>query len=263
MLMELLFAGRFDDWLREAAIGEEPCVFVHVPKTAGTSLRTELARRLQPDVNIAVDYADTSRSFQARMDEAVDAFLVRAKAAPPPRFASGHLLGRHVLRIAAALPGARFVTLLRDPVARVVSDYRHQRSPRHAVHRDFIRRVPSFDAYLELPSEHNKAAQHLVPPAVLQRGDAAECVAHVMRRYAFVGVQEMYPLCFRALTALLGSPAWPELRENVNRDDDGVQEVPPGLAARIRAANALDCAIHDAVLPRWQAQAAALAGRLA
>jgi len=262
MLMETLFEGRFDAYFRDVALGKGLTVFVHVPKTAGTSLRGEVAAMLQPDVNIAVDYTDTSRSFHDRMDDAVQMFLVEA-ATNDIRFASGHILARHVARIRAAKPDAKFVTFLRDPVARLVSDYRYQRSPRHPVHADFIARVPDMDAYLELRAERNKTAQHLVAADVLLGGDPAECVDYVMRSYAFIGVQEMYPISFRTLTTLIGQPAWPKLRENVNADNDSERNVPPELVKRIREANPLDCAIYDAIFPRWQKVREALAKRLA
>ncbi|QYU67960.1 sulfotransferase family protein [Leptolyngbya sp. 15MV] len=249
--MEDLFQGRFDTYFRDAAVGDSLCVFVHVPKTAGTSLRGEIAQILSPDVNIAVDYTDTTRSFHDRMDDAVEMALVEA-ATSSLRFASGHILARHVTRIRNRFPDTRFVTFLRDPVARLISDYRYQRSTRHPVHAEFIARVPDLDAYLEIRAERNKTAQHLVPADILLGGDAEECVEHVMRSYAFIGVQEMYPISFRALTTLCGQPGWPKLKENVNNDSDGGRSVTPEVAKRIREVNAIDCAIYDAVFPRWQ-----------
>jgi hypothetical protein len=251
MLMDLLFEGRFDSYFRDAAIGDDLCVFVHVPKTAGTSLRGEIAQILQPDINIAVDYTDTTRSFHERMDEAVEMALVEA-ATSHLRFASGHILARHVSRIRARVPNAKFVTFLRDPVARVISDYRYQRSPRHPVYQDFIAKVPDLDAYLELRAERNKTAQHLVPADILLGGDPAECVDYVMRTYAFIGVQEMYPISFRTLTTLCGERRWPKLRENVNSENEAERNVSHEVAQRIRALNPIDCAIYDAIFPRWQ-----------
>ena len=260
--MELLLAGEIDGFLAAAAPGDAPLVFVHAPKTAGTSLRAELAARRQPEVHITVDHADTSRRFADRMDAAVQAFIEQAEAAPV-RFASGHLLGHHLPLIAAALPGARFVTLLRDPVARLLSDYRYSASPRHPNHAAFLARVPSFAAYVERASERNKMAQHLLPPELVQRADPADCVAALLRRYAFVGVQEMYPISFRVLTALLGRPAWPSLRENVGPADGPPMEVPPALVARIRELHAVDVALHAHVRRGLVAIRDRLAARLA
>jgi hypothetical protein len=145
----------------------------------------------------------------------------------------------------------------------VISDYRYQRSPRHPVYSEFIAQVPSLEAYLELRPERNKTAQHLVAPDVLLGGDPSECVDYVMRNFAFVGMQEMYPISFRALTTLMGSPSWPRLRENVNSDNDAERQVPKEVADRIRAANAIDVALYDHFFPRWQQVREALASRLA
>jgi hypothetical protein len=134
----------------------------------------------------------------------------------------------------------------------VISDYRYQRSPRHPVYQDFIAKVPDLDAYLELRAERNKTAQHLVPADILLGGDPAECVDYVMRTYAFIGVQEMYPISFRTLTTLCGERRWPKLRENVNSENEAERNVSHEVAQRIRALNPIDCAIYDAIFPRWQ-----------
>jgi hypothetical protein len=242
-MMQALFEGRAGDFLRDAAFGTAPCIFVHVPKTAGTSLRAELAAILPPDINIHVDYTDTSRSFHDRIDDAVARFLEQA-GPRGTRFASGHIVGRHVTRIAQQMPQARFITMLRDPVARVVSDFRHQRSPRHPGHEAFRARVPDLGAYAELRSETEKAAQHLLPREVLATRDASACIEHVMHRFAFVGIQEMYDLSFRTMTALAGRQQAPRLRANVNSDADDTAEIDATTAQRIRTLNPLDHALY-------------------
>ncbi|MGK7866815.1 hypothetical protein [Falsiroseomonas sp. E2-1-a20] len=248
--MALLYSGRIGDYLRAAAFGDAPCIFVHVPKTAGTSLRAELATLLPPDINIHVDYTDASRSFNDRLDDAVARFLDRA-APDGIRFASGHIQARHATRIAERLPAARFVTLLRDPVARVVSDYHHQCSPRQPGFEAFRARVPDLDAYLALTGERDKAAVHLLPPDLRRRGDVAACIDFIERRFAFVGIQEMYEASFRLITALAGRARAPRLRENVGLAEPA--EVTGGMAARIRALNPLDSALYDHFAGRLRA----------
>jgi thioredoxin-like negative regulator of GroEL len=155
------------------------------------------------------------------------------------------------------MPGARLITVLRDPVRRIVSDYHHQRSARHPSHAAFRERFATLESYAEAKSEQEKAAQHLISPAVLAARDPGECVAHLMRSYAFVGVQEEYTLCFRALTALIGAPETPRLRENIGVADSA-EAVPEELARRIRAANPIDAALHEAALGGWRRIGAAL-----
>ena len=80
--------------------------FVHVPKTAGSSLSSELAGLIPPYHNIHIDHLDRSRPGPERYDAAVDAFLAEAQR-KPFRSASGHIQNRHMERIRAALPGLR------------------------------------------------------------------------------------------------------------------------------------------------------------
>lgn len=262
--MELLFAGRIAEYLRAAAFGQAPCIFVHVPKTAGTSLRAELAALRPPEINIHVDYAETVRSFNDRLDDAVARFLQRA-GPERIRFASGHIQARHAARIAERLPAARFITLLRDPAARVISDYRHQSSPRQPGFEAFRARVPDLDAYLALPGERDKAAVHLLPPELRRGGDVAACIGFVQRRFAFVGIQEMYEPSFRLITALAGQARTPRLRENVGLP--GAAAVAPGvipeMAGRIRTLNPLDSALYDHFHERLRAVETALSEALA
>jgi hypothetical protein len=245
-----LFAGDVAGYLRDAAFDDAPLFFVHVPKTAGTSLRAELAALRPPDANVAVDHADAGRSFHEKMDAALLRYLAAHDRAPFG-FASGHVLGRHVMIIRARIPRVRLVTFLRDPVARVVSDYHHQCSPRHPTHAEFRARVPTLADYAELRGEQDKMARHLLPQAMVQKADAARCVNAVLRLYDFIGLTEHYATCFRLLTSLAGAPAWPRLRENVGTAAPEDAVVPPALAARIRALNPLDCALHDHVAARY------------
>jgi hypothetical protein len=259
--LDQLFAGDLAGWLAAAALPPDGlCLFLHVPKTAGTSLRTELAGMRQPDANIAVDYADDSLPFQERLDAAVERFLLGPGT---ERFASGHITASHALRIRAARPGTRVIAMLRDPVARVTSDWLHQASPRHPGHLAFRAAVPTLDAYLALPDEANKMARHLLPASMLTNPDPVACVAFLRETYAFIGLQERYDLGFRLLARWLGRPRPPTLRENVNEAHAAAAAPDAALVARIRAINALDAAIHAAFAAAWDAAAPALEAALA
>ncbi len=259
-----LLDGRFADWL---APGPPPplWLFVHVPKTAGSSLAAELAALLPPYRSIHIDHADRSRPAPERYDLVTEAFLVQ-QAAEPARSASGHVQFRNVRRIAEALPGTRLFTLLREPVARLVSDYLYQLSPMHPLAAEVRARIPDFAAFVELPGQRNRAARHLVPPKFAKAGDVAGGLAFLRARYAFVGVQERYELSFRALTALLaGRPRRPAAEPR--RVNDGAREEKakvmaalgdPALRARIAELNRFDIGLHAAIAADWARIAAPL-----
>lgn len=234
---------------------------MHVPKTAGSSLGTELAALLPPYANIHIDRtdrADRSRTAPERYDDATEAFLA-GHAERPFRFASGHLQFRHVKRITEAVPGTRLFTMLREPVARLVSDYLYQRSPMHPLAEEVRARIPDFAAFVELKGQRNRIARHLLPPKVVQEGDVPAALDMLRNRYALIGVQERYELGFRALTAMLtGQPALPSAeRKRVN---DGAAEEKarvmealrdPALQARIVELNGFDLGVHAALAADW------------
>lgn len=252
-----LLAGRFDAWL--AADGPPPLwLFVHVPKTAGSSLATDLAGRLPPYRSIHINHTDRSRPAPDRYDTVTEEFL-EAHAASPYRIASGHVQFRHVKRIVEAVPGTRLFTMLREPVSRLVSDYLYQRSPMHPLAEEVRARIPDFAAFVELKGQRNRIARHLVPPKLVQAEDIAAGLDYLRNRYAFIGVQERYELGFRALTALLtGQPARPAAEKKRVNDGAAAEKAEvmraledSSLRARIAELNAFDIGVHQALAADW------------
>ena len=64
-------------------------LFIHVPKTAGSSFRKELAETLRPQRNIHINY-DSDEPFAQQMETAIARFL-EADKYTYFRFASGHI----------------------------------------------------------------------------------------------------------------------------------------------------------------------------
>jgi hypothetical protein len=251
-----LFAGRFDTWL---APGPPPplWLFVHVPKTAGSSLASDLAALVPPYRSIHIDHTDRSRPAPERYDLVTEEFLA-AQATQPCRIASGHVQFRHVKRITEAVPGTGLFTMLREPVARLVSDYLYQRSPMHPLAQEVRARIPDFAAFIELKGQQNRIGRHLLPPKVVAEGDVARGIDMLGKRFAFIGLQERYELGYRALTALLaGRPARPAARKRVNEgaaaEKAEVMQAleDAALRARIAELNAFDLGVHAAIAAEW------------
>ena len=163
MHMQSLFAGQFQQYF-ESMLRRNPLwLFVHIPKTAGSSFNGELVPILSPSYHIFVDYSQVEqRSFTEMLDEAVDKFIAAANA-KRYFYTTGHIVSEHVDRIKASLQDVLPITLLRDPVARFVSDFRYQSSPMHPGHEQFRQHHPTIATYMELPEERNKASGALLP----------------------------------------------------------------------------------------------------
>ena len=257
MILDSLFDAQFQQYFDQFTSKPPLWLFVHVPKTAGSSLNGELQPILAPSHHIFIDYSKLGeRPFNELLDEAVERFITLS-ASRRFRYCTGHLFASHVTRIQAALADVRPITLLRDPVTRVVSDYRYQCSAMHPGHEQFMQHHPTIESYLDLPGEWNKAAVHLVPHALRDNQQAS--IDHIRSAYAFIGIQERYELSLRLISTLAGAPRRPAVFRRVNTPTpETAIDLPPEIVTRIRCRNALDVAIYDAFAPRFEAMAAGL-----
>lgn len=260
-MLEDLFAGRFDRYFSE--IEAVPLwLFVHVPKTAGSSLHADISGLLKPATHIVVQGQSRRVRREDLFDAAVQDFLNRHKTRQF-RFVSGHLWARHVQTLRNAIPGLRSFTMVRDPLARIVSDYRYQRSELNPAREDFIAKNPSLESFVTRPHVHNKTARALVPAAMIEAGDVDAAVRFVIDRFAFVGVQERYALSVQALTTAMGSPQLPRAQVRVNKETPESRVLlTPAQQAELRQLNAFDGGLVKALSERWDGIAADLAAYL-
>jgi hypothetical protein len=100
---------------------------------------------------------------------------------------------------------------------------------------------------------HNKTAIALVPRPIVLAGDGPAAVEYVMKNYDFVGLQEMYPLSFRAVTTLMGHPRASEVKIRVNAPTEENQVVlNADEDAELRKLNAVDIALFQAFTQKWK-----------
>lgn len=218
-------------------------VFHHIPKTAGSSLTRELSQALPPYKNVHIDPADykAASRMPQQMDAAVEAFLVEEQERRF-RSISGHLRPAHLEMIRDACPYAAMFTVLRDPVARVVSAYRYCTTPKHPPYKEFIIQYPTIEAYIE-DEQHQNRMWKLVGGC----DQTEDAVARVFERYLFIGLVEDLTLHFEFLTALMGCPKTIATRANVTQQNDSNKvELTDALRARIKEVNMKDVAFYNA-----------------
>jgi hypothetical protein len=251
MAMRLLMEGAFDSFFDPQRTRGALWVFQHVPKTAGSSLRGELAAALVPNAHIHLDGTDPAVPYHDRLDRAVEGFVADL-ARKPCRFVSGHIFERHVARIRRAAPQARVVTYLRDPVARFVSDYRYQRTPMSPGHEQFRRDFPRIEDFLALEWTGNQTTRYLLPEALFAAKDATKAADWLADNIEFIGLQEEYGLCFVGLCRLLGIHRVPTERQRENPSTpDNPATLTPEQRERVQAANAFDLAVFDILRGRF------------
>jgi hypothetical protein len=137
-------------------------------------------------------------------------------------------------------------------VARIISDYRYQCSQMNTAREQFIKTTPDFNAYIARKHVHNKTATALVPKPLVEARDNDAAIQHVMDNYAFIGLQEMYPVALRTVTTLMGTPRSPEARVRVNTETDNKVELTPQEEAELKQLNSVDMALFNAFTQRWR-----------
>jgi hypothetical protein len=216
--------------------------FVHIPKTAGSSFGTEMNALLSPNYNVDANSDTRDIPYSRKVADATKRFNERLKQGPC-RFASGHV---PVTVLASHVEGwhdLKLITMLRDPVTRVISDYRYQTTPAHPNHQRFVESFPTLLSYAEANRGRNKMYRFLRPSA---HASVEDCKAFVVERFAFVGLVEMYPLSFRLVTRLLGKERAPSahVRKTMDSAHNRI-EITPELVERLRELNSLDVELYD------------------
>ncbi|MDO9527247.1 MAG: sulfotransferase family 2 domain-containing protein [Gemmobacter sp.] len=234
------------NYVAEARAHKGLWVFHHIPKTAGSSLGGELAVHAAPYHNILPDYADHDTPFHVRLDTALSTLLTHAKTPGPDgplRSASGHVLATHLRKISKEVPDTRFFTFLRNPLARIVSEYTYNKSPKHPPHMEFRRAYPTLTDFARDPAEHNKMAFFMFDT---NRITLADALSEMGKRYDMIGLQERYPVSFLLLSSMIWGPALPKMRERVSEKSD-MPELTDDVRRTIFASNTLDLEICTAV----------------
>ena len=222
---------------RKASAGEVLWLFLHIPKTAGSSFRNTLAQHLQPEHNINITNLRGVGGRAEAFGRAIDEFLSLDRERRFA-FASGHLNMAEAVRIREELGRpVRLLTMLRDPVQRVISDYRYQRTPAHANHQAFGAAFPTLESFAESRRSQNKMFRYLALP-----GETLEAAtARIERDFSLVGAADMYPLSIRLCSDLIGPRFTSKARLNPTQDTgDNHVEVSDELGDRIRRANRND-----------------------
>jgi len=198
----------------------KPILFVHIPKTAGTSLNASAAKlfgtaTVERDYGIDAPHtSDAVRRFIYE-SETVDQYgFLDATHKAGTRWITGHSPADRFLHLFGATNTISFV---RDPVERVISEYRH------------LVRVgkmeQSLEEFYKSEAETNKQFNMIgMPP---------------WRAYHLVGSQDSYERCVALLATELGV-ALEVLSENVRPASDNAP-VGEEIRQAIRDHNELDC----------------------
>jgi len=221
-----------------------PLIFVHIPKAAGSTLQEILVAQYRGARGFRfTGDADRLAAFRALPQHERDAF---------------DLLQGHVhfgLHEQLTRP-ATYITMLRDPVDRVVSHYHFVlANPDHYLYAQIAGRGLSLYDYAVIRGSHELdndqvrwlcAADHFdVAVGRVSRAMVDQAKWNLANAFEVVGLMERFEDSVRCLAAAFGwSIAVPE-RRNANRHRPLIQEIPQETRDAIRRINRYDVELYE------------------
>ena len=245
MALLTLFTRGLEAYLTENEDREgDLWLFQHLPKTAGSSIRTQMFKVLRPATGIDVKSADPSLPMDKRRSEAARLFIEKDK---DHRFrcAGGHLLIPDILKILRHRPGAKPFTLLRHPVDRVVSDYNYffNGGDGTAPSAGARQAYPTLQSYVSHGASQNKFLRYLAPAPDMSNEALA---SFVETTFVFIGLQDRYAASLKLLGRLIGSDLDASKRLLDSSESVGEKAVPTQAERQdIAALNHRDMFIYD------------------
>ncbi len=223
--------------LRSASVDREALIFLHIPKTAGTTLNRIIDWQYNPVSIFTVD-PHRIRATVARFKTFSEQRRRRF------RVVRGHLLyGIHEF-----LPqGATYITMLREPVARLLSTYRFiLRRPLHPLHRKLkTGRLTVEDLIRMTPHRQNLQCRFISgigPGGICDERVLDAAKENLTRSFRVVGLCERFQ---ESLWLMMASFGW-DVPFYENRKVAKIRpSIEPNVINAIREHNRLDFELYD------------------
>jgi hypothetical protein len=231
-------------------------VFIHVPRTAGTTLREAILRHYAPGEVMTWDDSTTARGWQAALHARVVMMIPypaneSVQSLGAPKLIMGHL---------PYLPDGHwqhdpfsYFTFLREPVQRVISDYHWTGLlPAHRFHNHCagltLPEALTAKQYINLDNIHVRLYANAmdVPFGELDGGHLASAI-EALETFAFVGLTEHFEDGVRELERLYDWKNLPAQLVDKNRIQYD-RERDPNLAELVAEVNHWDIALYEHVL---------------
>ncbi|MFN8027177.1 MAG: glycosyltransferase [Acidimicrobiia bacterium] len=232
-------------------------VFVHLPKTAGSTFLRIIER----------EYGEEA---VYRLYGGLDARLAELRARSVEEQRAVRVVAGHVaMGVAEELPGpSAYLTIVRDPVERIVSHYHYVRSrpdgQGHARALEGIRTLEDYVTKSVFAGMVNNGQTRLLGSDLATAGQPAtaavldRALATLARTDVIVGVQERFDELVLLACRAFGW-GWPAYgRDNVGVGRPRLAQVPEATVELIRDRNQLDVALHEAARARVERDLAAV-----
>ena len=235
-----------------------PTIFLHIPKAGGTTLRHILVRQVQPaQAFLLYERMETAGAEVARLEQ-----LPATQKAELQLLAGHFRFGLHRL-----LPQPfRYVTFLRDPYQRVVSQYHHvHRRPDHYLYPEVVERGLSLEAFLRegLAVELDNGQTRLLgtdfdqpdtPIGVCDMTMLQRAKDRLDQAFAVVGLQERFDESLLLIQERLGIRSIAYQPKNQDRRRTARQPLSANEKAAVEQTHALDLELYAYAYAKLKAE---------
>jgi len=228
---------------------KEVLLFLHIPKTAGTTLTSVLLRQYPPESIFEI--------YGLVPDQRIEELKT---CSPGRRRAVQCVIGHFYFGLDELFDEpCRYITMLRDPVERVISSYYHiLRTPDNWLYRDVAGSGMTLERYVNCEGRTVHETRNM--QTRMMAGTAWDCILDEaslktakenLDKCAAVGVVERFDESLVLFRRRLGWTGIRYLKMRVGGRPKS-EGVPPALLAEIRSRNALDVELYQHALHRLQ-----------
>ena len=233
-------------------------IFLHIPKTGGTSLNAIIAKNFGREyVHIWNRFPSRKRRRQFRL---LSDFL---EMSDEERRKIRCVVGHPVFGLHTQFHNPRpYVTILREPVDRIVSFYFHVvRKPNHPLHEEVVgKKISLRDFALSDLSDQLDNYQTRVVSGVragLNQVDdsaLAKALNNVEQLFSFVGITERFDETLILLKLQLGWKIRLVRKKNVSRNRVPIDQIADEVLGEIRDRNQIDLKLYRFVSKQFSEQ---------
>lgn len=218
----------------------EVMLFIHIPKTAGVSVGRSLSAAY--DHFHGVEWNNIPQSFRRVAQQA----LYRQTCTPERHVIMGHFGWPEMQMFRNHDIPMKCGTILRDPVARTISNYNYNCSKAHPTNEQFRNRFPTLTSYVDsLPNDVQ------ITQSVGIIGSFQNAMEKYLKYYSFIGLTEQLAASLKHLARSHGLSKLKEHRQNVGQHNKK-SEVSQDLIERILERSQNDKRLHELMMRLYQ-----------